>query len=400
MLRAIKVRLYPNNEQDKLINQLLGAYRFVSNKCQEYNDINKDNDDYSLNESTFSHYFHNVLRKNPDYEWLTDKHYNTKVIKQGINDKYQSFNRFFNKLSDYPKYKSRKSKQSMRFPIEAISNKTFNEVKSHLNLTKYLKNIKFECSDRNKLYLFTYKYKLKSITISKTKTNHYYASILIDSNEPPKSMNKPKNEYIALDLGIKSFITTSVGEFIDNPKFLRSVEHKLKKLHKSYSHKQKGSNNQEKARLKLAKYHQNITNSKLHYIHNITSNIISDNQVIIIEDLNVAGIVKNHCLAKAILELSLYELKRQLIYKAQWYGRTIIIVDRYYPSSKLCSNCGNKHNNLKISDRIYHCTNCDINIDRDYNAALNLLNEGKRLYKNNRDTLSRINACGQSSNGE
>jgi putative transposase len=260
--------------------------------------------------------------------------------------------------------------------------------------------LKFECSDRDKQYLYKYKQGIKSVTITKTKSNKYFASILIDG-DLLRIVNK-SNKSVGINLGIKTLLTFSNGEIINNPKWIRTNEKKLKKLHKQLSKKQligigeykfskkwnkdveikKPSKNREKARLKLAKKYEKIKNQKQDFLHNITTKIINENQVIVLEDLNVSGMMKNHKLAKSIQELGLYEMRRQLEYKSKWYGRELIFVSRWFPSSKTCCECGWKNNNLTLKDREFVCQECGNVIDRDLNAAINIEREGIRIYKN------------------
>lgn len=374
MLKAIKIRLYPNKSQESNLNSLLGSYRFVYNQCLAYKKQRYESDKLDTNLSDLGHYFHQDLRN--EYEWLTE--HNTKVLKQSIINLEQAYSNFFKQGKGFPKFKSKHDEQKARFPQEAVASKTFDEGLSRLNLTKTIKGLKFECSNRDKNYLYTNKEKIKSVTITKKKCGHFYATILIDG-DLLRQVNTPVRTSVGIDLGIKSLLTLSDGTSIDNPKWIRSNEKQLKKLHKQLSKKQKGSNNRNKLRLRLAKKHEQIKNQKQDFLHNITTKIINENQVIVLEDLNVSGMMKNHKLAKSIQELGLYEMRRQLEYKSQWYNREIVFVDRFFPSSKTCSCCGWKNNNLKLSDREFICEGCGLIIDRDENAAINIENEGLRL---------------------
>jgi putative transposase len=375
MLKGIKIRLYLTNEQEKNVNSLLGSYRFVFNQCLSYKKQRYKTDKQNTTLSDLGHYFHGDLRT--EYEWLKD--HNTKVLKQSIINLEQSYRNFFKQSKGFPKYKSRHDEQKVRFPQEAISSKTFNEETSRLNLTTTIKGLKFECSDRDKRYLYENKQGIKSVTISKTKSGKYFATILIDG-ELLRAMNEPINQSIGIDLGIKQLLTLSNGESIDNPKWVRTNEKQLKKTQKQLSKKVKGSNNRNKVRLKLAKLHEKIKNQRQNYLHNITSKIINENQVIVLEDLNVSGVMKNHKLAKSIQELGLFELRRQLEYKSKWYGRELVFVSRWFPSSKTCFECGWKNNNLTLADREFVCEECGNVIDRDLNASINIEREGIRIY--------------------
>ena len=376
MLKAIKIRLYPNTTQENTLNSLLGSYRFVYNQCLSFKKERYETNKENTSLSDLGHHFHQALRS--EYEWL--KEHNTKVLKQSIINLEQAYKNFFKQGRGFPKFKSRYDEQKVRFPGEAVASKTFDEEKSKLNLTKTINGLKFECSDRDKSYLYKNSRGIKSVTITKTKSGKFFASILIDG-DLLREINKPVNASIGIDLGIKSLLILSDGTSIDNPKWIRTNEKKLKRLHRQLSKKVKGSNNRHKAKLKLAKAHEKIKNQKTDYLHNITTKIVSENQVIVLEDLNVSGMMKNHKLAKSIQELGLYEMRRQLECKSEWYGRDLIFVDRFFASSKLCSCCGWKNTNLKLSDREFCCEECGLVIDRDENAAINIENEGLRLHE-------------------
>lgn len=378
MLKAIKIRLYPNNSQEIYINRLLGCYRLVFNLClnkkiEEYNTNRK-----SLSLSDLSKYFHNELTKDGNRDFLNE--HNTKILKQSILNLEEAYKRFFVNGDGFPKFKSRKkNKQSARFPLEAFSRK--NEfLDGKITLTKQLKELKFECSEEYKTYLNKNKSGIKSATLSKTKSGKYLLSILIDG-DVNKILPKPKNEIIGLDLGIKSFIVDSKGNEFKNLKLTRNNQKRIARLQKQLSKKKDGSNNKEKQRKKLAVFHEKLNNKKLNYLHEITSQLVRDNQTIVIEDLNVSGMLKNHHLACSIQELSIGEFVRQLEYKTQWYGRDLVKIDRYFPSSKLCSDCGHKNNFLSLKEREWKCLNCGVIHNRDYNAAINIEREGERIIK-------------------
>lgn len=184
-----------------------------------------------------------------------------------------------------------------------------------------------------------------------------------------------------LDLGIKDFITTSEGQSYENLKIKRSNERKLRKLNQNLSRKQKGSKNKNKSRIKLAKYHEKLNNIKENYLHLIVNQIINENQVIVMEDLNVKGMMKNKNLAKSIQELSLNRFKTIMSYKSEWYERDLVFVDRFFPSSKTCSCCGYINKDLTLNDRKWICNQCGSVLDRDLNAAINIKNEGLKINK-------------------
>ncbi len=306
MLKAIKIRLYPNKTQTTKINSLLGCYRFVYNQCLAFKKNRYEFEKLNTSFYDLGKHFHRHLRN--EFEFL--KEHNTKVLKQSIINLEVAYKNFFKRKNvGFPKFKSKHSEQRCRFPFEGVSTNTFDELNCRLNLTKTIKGFKFECSNRDKEYLYKNKAYIKSVTIIKTKTDKYFASILVDG-ELNKIVSKAISYSIGIDLGIKSLLTLSDGTSIENPKWIRSNEKQLKKLQRQLSKKDKGSKNRNKARLSLAKKHEQIKNRKINFLHNITSKIINENQVIIMEDLNVSGMLKNNKLAKSIQELGLYELRR------------------------------------------------------------------------------------------
>ena len=222
---------------------------------------------------------------------------------------------------------------------------------------------------------------IKNVTISKVPSGKYFALILCEVSESQK-INKSLNN-IGIDLGIKDFVITSDGEIIKNPKYYHKYEKKLIKFQKQLDRKQKCSKNRNKQRIKVAKIHEKITNTKTDFLQKLSSQLINENQVICLEDLQVSNMLKNHNLAKAISEVSWYKFTTMLKYKAQWYGREIVIIDRYFPSSKLCNICGWKYHDLNLNIREWICPECKTNHNRDINAAINILKEGLRLLNYN-----------------
>ena len=374
MLKSIKIRIYPDINQKQFISKQLGCCRFIYNKLLDYRTTSFKDKNISISSSQLGKYLTN-LKKQKDYIFLTEVY--DRCLRQTLIDLLNAYDKFFKLNKGYPKFKSKKdTKQSCRFPNDVFNRKNYvcNKINGNrITLITQLKNILFKCSKRDEIYLNHNQKYIHSVTLIKTSTEKYYLSILIDYNIKQKYK---LNTTIGLDLGIKDFIVDSNENRYENKHFYKNQEKKLKKLQKQLNKKQSGSNNRNKTRIKLAKVHEKIKNQRLDYLHQITSKIVNENQVICIEDLNVNGMMSNHKLAKSIQELSLYEFRRQLEYKCKWYGRQLIIIDRFYPSSKTCHNCRHIYKDLKLNERKWICPHCKSKIDRDYNAAQNILDEG------------------------
>ena len=367
MLKAIKIRIYPTPEQVVFINKQLGCCRFVYNSCLAYRKDVYEADKTSISSSQSINY---IVSLKSQYDWLKEVH--SKVLQQSVRDMNKAYDNFFKFHSGYPKFKSKKDNyQSCRFPKDAFIGVRGNRI----DLIKSLKDIHFKCSRNDEKYLNRNQDKVSSLTLSKTPSGKFYLSILID--KPNKTL-KQVDGAIGIDLGIKDFVITSDGEVFENLHFKKSEIVKLKKLQRSLSRKKDGSN-KNKARIKLAKSYEKITNRKTNYLHYVVNQLLNENQVIVMEDLNVKGMMKNHRLAESIQEMNFGEFRRILEYKASWYGRKLVFIDRFYPSSKRCNHCGYVNKGLKLSDRQLVCPECGEVIERDYNAALNILDEGIRI---------------------
>ena len=377
MLRAIKIRLYPNKEQATMINKLLGCYRVVYNQCLNRKIESYKNEGKTENLSTLGKFIHHELLKDENFIWLREQ--NTKVLKQAVKDMLSAYKNFFERHSGYPKFKSKHdNKQSCRFEIGAISKR--NDYTTYYLSLANIRNIKFRCNEKYAKYLQKHHDNIRQATLTKLPCGEYQLSILVDGSLIHKV--KDTNSVIGIDLGIKDFVITSEGEVFNNLHFKKSEAKKIKRLQHRLSKKQKGSNNRNKARIRLAKVYKKINDRKQYYLHEVSNSLIDENQVICMEDLNVKGMVKNHNLAESICEMNFGEFRRMLEYKANWYNRKIVFVDRFYPSSKMCHNCGYINKNLTLKDRQWICPQCGNMVERDYNAALNILDEGLRIMGN------------------
>jgi putative transposase len=375
MKRAIKIRLYPNKEQEQTINKVLGCYRFVYNQAlaQKKNAYNTDK--ISLTRFDLVNWFHRTLRKEERYPWLKEQ--NTNVMEQAIRQMLTAYDKFFKQHNGFPKFKSKKDKQSATFPKDAISKRNTFEDK-HITLIKSLKNIKFRCSNLKITRLQKYKNNFGYATLSKTKSGKYELSILVEMEDGELKRFDHTGKDVGIDLGLTDFVITSDGEKFANRKCFKKEKKKIKKLQRQLSKKIKGSNNRNKARIKLAKAYEKITNRRKYYAHQVATKLLKDNDVVFMEDLNVKGMIKNHYLASSIQDVSWSSFREILEHTANDNSKHIGFVDRFYPSSKTCHCCGYRKKKMPLNIREWTCPNCGIHHDRDVNAAINMLQEGRK----------------------
>lgn len=368
MLKAIKIRLYPKKEQIAYINKQFGCCRFVYNQCLAYRKDSYEKESISISSSDS---INHIVELKSKYEWLKEVH--SKVLQQSVRNMNQAYDNFYKLHKGYPKFKSKKdNNQSCRFPKDAFIGVRGNRI----DLIRALSDIHFKCSRKDEIYLNKNQDKVGSLTLRKLPSGEFYLSVLIDK---PNDYRSQTNGIIGIDLGIKDFVVTSDGESFNNLHHKKSKTNKLKRLHRELSRKQKESNNRNKARVKLAKAYNKISNRKEYYLHQVTNALINENQIICMENLNVKGMMRNHKLAESIQEMNFGEFRRMLEYKANWYNRQVVFVDRFFPSSKTCNYCGCTKKDLKLSDRQWVCPNCGEVIDRDYNAACNIKDDGLRI---------------------
>lgn len=376
MKKGLNLRIYPNFRQTKLIESTFGATRFVYNKVLG---LKKELwEDYKLS------YMPKLNSFKEEWNWLN--YIPSQALANSYMDSMNSFKNFFSNISNknkckqkYPKFKKKgKSRDSFRIAC-TYSKKQIGDIRiinrNHIKIPKLgvIQFANYGNLDWSLVHIY-------NITVSKSHCGNYYASLCV---ELPDVKPLEQNEYvIGFDLGIKDFLIDSDGIVIDNPKYFRKSQNKLAKEQRKFSKMTKGSTNYKEQKLKIAKLHEKIKNQRKDFQHKVSSQIINENQVIVSEDLKPSNMLKNHKLAKSIQDASFGSFCNMIDYKAKWYGRTYIKVGSFYPSSKLCHCCGYKNTTLTLSDREWECPNCHTLLDRDKNAALNILDEGLKIFKN------------------
>ncbi len=381
MLVAHKVELYVTKKQSHYLFQCVNANRFVYNQLVEmFNNAKKTPTKTDLQ--------NRIKELRADNDWLAEL--STRVVRGTVDDISNAIKKAFSakmkskraKTKNYklgmPKFKKRGVSDSFSFrekeKFKVVNRKfKFEKLPKNLGTLKLRESIRFDGT-------------LKQVTISR-KADKWFASFLVDTDNII-SQEPRLNSIIGVDLGIKTLATLSDGTVFDNIKSLQRKSKQLRKLNKKLSRQKRFSKNWYKTKTKLSRLYYYTTEARKAVIHDLTSYLIKNYQTIAIEDLNISGMVQNRKLARAISDIGFYEFKRQLEYKTKWYKRDLIVIDRWYPSSKTCSNCGNVKYKLKLSERVYKCKECNISIDRDINASINIA----KVATCSSDT---INDCGE-----
>ena len=351
-----KFRLEPTQNQQVLLNKHFGSVRYVYNYF-----LNQRKTEYLGNKKsiTYNQQAGHLTKLKVEKDWL--KEINSQTLQYSLKCLDTAYQGFFNKRTHFPKFKSKRNKNSFTIP-QFLSIK-----KDILYIPKFREGI--EMIMKRKINGL-----VRRATISKTPTGKYFVSILTELQYEPVQKS---NQSVGIDLGIKDFLVLSDGTKIKNHRFTKHYERTLALNQKHLSRKTKGSNRYEKQRLKLARIYEKVTNSRMDLIHKTTNNLINEFDIIYLEDLNVKGMIKNHKLAKAISDVAWGTFIDILEYKAIWNDKQVIHIDRFFPSSKACSKCGWINNQLALKDRNWTCK-CGEKHDRDINAAINILNEGYR----------------------
>lgn len=362
--KAYKFRLYPDETQKALFAQHFGACRFVYNiflrERIDFYATNKGAQKSSLTYADTSRMMTD-MKKRSDREWL--KNVNAQSLQQSLRHLDIAYNNFFNKRAKFPAFKNKQDKQSFLVPQHF----KIDVGQGFLSIPKFtpIKTVFHRSTDGI----------MKSVNVSMTKSGKYFATILCEIEKEVKP--KQSGPEIGIDLGLKSFVVTSSGEEIPAPKYLRTSQEKLVRFQHRLSRKMKGGNNRNKARIKVAKIHEKITNQRNDFLHKLSHRLVSENQAIFAEDLNVKGMLANHCLAKSISDAGWAEFIRQIKYKSEWNGVCFEQIDRFFPSSKRCFHCGWINQSLTLKNREWTCQGCGQIVDRDQNAAQNILQFGQ-----------------------
>lgn len=371
MLFAVKMRyqfrLYPTVDQRRILTRTFGACRFVYNwalraRTDAYHNGARMN--YEASSSALTQ-----LKKQPETAWLYE--ISSVPTQQVLRHLQTAFVNFFEKRSSYPSFKKKHGPQSADYTASAFY---WNPTHRHLTVAK-LGRLDVRWS---RPFTST----PTTVTITKHRDGRYFVTLVLD--EPIQPLPKT-GDVIGVDMGINRLATLSNGEHIVNPKLLKRKLRKLAKAQKSLARKQKGSHRRERQRLKIARIHSRIADTRLDHMQKVTTDLVRRFDVICVEDLNVRGMVRNHCLAQALSDASMSKFVGLLEYKCAWYGKEIVKIDRFFPSSKRCHDCGHVVSALPLSVREWTCPACGVVHDRDHNAALNILAVGQ---------TDRINAQG------
>lgn len=359
MLKVVKVRLYPNSQQQEALSQSFGNCRWLWNYC-----LNLMNETYKKTGKGLSGY--QVKKQIPElkkeYEWLKVTY--SQCLQSVCLNLGVAFNNFFERRAGYPSFKSKHGKQSIQYP------QNVKRMGDCLRLPMI--------GDVKAIFHREIEGKIKTVTVSQNCCNQYYASILFEDGKDKPTTNI-EGKAIGIDLGLTHFAITSDGSKYDNPRWFKRHERNLKLKQQQLSRKQKGSSNRNKARIKVAKVHNKITRCREDFQHKLSRRIVNENQVIVVEDLAVANMVKNHKLAKAISQVGWGKFCTMLKYKADQEGKVYQEVDRFFASSKTCNKCLNRVDSLDLSIRFWDCNSCGTHHDRDINAAINIRDEGLRI---------------------
>ena len=362
MHKVFKYRIYPNKAQQSLLQVTFGCCRFVYNKTLDIKKTAYETDKTKLSK------FDLIKKIKPlkdEFPWLRDVPH--VCLPQAVYNMDRAYQNFFKSDKGYPKFKTKhRSRKSCKFPypfcdvLQEQARLKF----SKLGLVKYKKDREFVGT-------------LRHIVVTQDSDGKYYASCLVETTtEIPEPQPVDASTTVGIDLGLKDFIVTSDGHKIPNPRFYATIDRRIARLQKHEARKTKGSKRRAHIRLKINKLYIKKRNLIKNYIYHVAKTLLREGQTLVMEDLNIVGMVKNHSLAKSIQNICWGELRRVLEYKSKWLGHNLIFIDRWAPSTKTCSCCGFHNSTLTLSDRSWMCPGCGTQHDRDVNAALNIKRMG------------------------
>lgn len=375
MLKAYKYRLYPSDEQIAIFNQHFGACRFVYNWALENKQKYYESTGKTLKRTDLQKMLAHELKI--EHEWL--KEVTAQSLIATLFDVDSAFKHFFRRVKNgetpgYPKYKSRKNPvQSYQYPQNV---KVFFDEKYDIPNVGLVGCVKLPKIGEVPAVLHReFEGKVKTCTISRTPTDKYYISVLVDDGKDLPEVAEPSpDNTVGVDVGIKDFAILSNGEKIENPKYLKNSMKRLEVLQRRMSQKQKGSANWNKAKKQVARLHEKITNQRNDFQHKVSCDLVNNNEAVALETLNIKGMVKNHCLAQAVSDAAWASFVLKLEYKATWQGKQVLRIGTWEPSSKTCHVCGHKLDALTLNVREWTCPVCGTVHDRDINAAINIKN--------------------------
>jgi putative transposase len=359
MLRATRIRLYPNAEQQQKLAVQFGCARWAWNNTLEetqklYRETGKG--------LSYAGMTLRLPKLKQEFEWLDMA--DSQVLQQSLRNLSASFQNFFERRAQYPRFKSKHGPQSIQYPQRVKLD----------GKRAYLPKVGMVRCIVHRAIVGT----IKTVTVMKTACGHFYASVLTEDGVelPPVSADGPA---VGIDLGLIDFAVTSNGQHFSNPRHLKRAEKNLKRKQRKLSRKVNGSNSRAKARRLVARAHERVANVRRDYLHKLSRRLVNENQVIAVEDLHVKGMVKNPNLAKAISDAGWGMFTRFVEYKARWDGKIFVRTNRFFPSSKACNVCGMIHDGMDLSVRRWACKGCSTVHDRDENASKNIRDEAKRM---------------------
>lgn len=362
--RTYRFELRPTQKQKVLLDKHFGCVRFVYNhflnERKEQYQADKKSDNYYAQSKTLT-----SLKKQTNTVWLQEV--NSQTLQFALRSLDTAYLNFFRGNAKFPRFKSRKRKNSFTVPQHT---KLIDGIDGKVHVPKFKEGIK--CIVHREV-----KGEVGKMTFSKTPTGRYYVSILSEEHYQAKEKT---GAVCGIDVGLKDFAITSDNKKFKNNRYTKKYERQLKKAQQHFSRKQKGSNGFEKQKFKVAKIYEKIANTRQDVLHKVSHQLVSSYDVIAVEDLNVKGMMSNRKLSKHIADASWGTFVNLLQYKCDWYGKELVKVDRFYPSSKTCSSCGSINQELKLSDREWTCNSCGVVHDRDLNASKNILKEGLKIY--------------------